>query len=51
MIKMYIGFHVTYPLLNFLDRVLQNTHVLSLVKIHPVVAELLHPDSWTDRET
>jgi hypothetical protein len=48
MIKMYIGFNVTCPLLDFLDIFMQNTHVLNLIKIRPLVAELLHSDKRTD---
>ena len=40
MIKMYVGFHVMYPLLNFLDRFLQNTRVIRRHKVTQLVEAL-----------
>jgi hypothetical protein len=41
-----IKWHMT-----FLNTPSKNTHVPNFMKMHPVGAELLHADGWTDAQT
>jgi len=55
-LKMYIGFHVNYPLFfsdfngtwNFLDKCSKNSQTSNFIKIRPVVTELFHAEGRTD---
>jgi len=54
---MCIGLHVKYALflsdfkkLEFSPHIIRNTKIPNLMKICPVVAELLQADRWTDRQ-
>jgi hypothetical protein len=54
--KTCIGLHVKYPLFlsdfidrfTFLYRCSKNTQILNFMKIHPMGAELLLANGWTD---
>jgi len=48
--KMFIGFHVKYPLFfsDFLDTFSKNIRILNFMEIRPVLTELFHADRGRD---